>query len=88
LTHPLRGGIIHVDDEKRAPEPAVGRWHRRENRMGREAQLDLVIGALYEAAIEPEAWNAALTAVADLLGAVGAQFFLGISRPARLRSRP
>jgi PAS domain-containing protein/DNA-binding CsgD family transcriptional regulator len=44
--------------------------------MGREAQLDLVIGALYEAAVEPEGWTAALTSVADLLGAVGAQFFL------------
>jgi PAS domain-containing protein/DNA-binding CsgD family transcriptional regulator len=44
--------------------------------MGREAQLDVVVGALYEAAVEPEAWTAALTAVADLLGAVGAQFFL------------
>jgi PAS domain-containing protein len=43
--------------------------------MGREAQLDLVIGTLYEAAVEPEEWTAALTAVADLLGAVGAQFF-------------
>jgi hypothetical protein len=44
--------------------------------MGREAQLDVVVGALYEAAVEPEAWTGALTAVADLLDAVGAQFFL------------
>lgn len=44
--------------------------------MDREARLDAVIGALYEAAVEPERWPAALTATADLLGAVGAQFFL------------
>jgi hypothetical protein len=44
--------------------------------MDREARLDLAIGTLYEAAAEPERWAAALTAVADLLGAVGAQFFL------------
>jgi PAS domain-containing protein len=44
--------------------------------MDREARLDLVIGALYEAAVEPERWPAALTATADLLGGVGAQFFL------------
>jgi PAS domain-containing protein/DNA-binding CsgD family transcriptional regulator len=44
--------------------------------VGSEAQLDAVVGALYEAAVEPEAWTAALTGVADLLGAVGAQFFL------------
>jgi PAS domain-containing protein/DNA-binding CsgD family transcriptional regulator len=46
------------------------------SRVGSEAQLDAVVGALYEAAVEPEAWTAALTGVADLLGAVGAQFFL------------
>jgi PAS domain-containing protein/DNA-binding CsgD family transcriptional regulator len=44
--------------------------------MGREAQLDAAIGGLYEAAVEPEGWTGALTAVADLLGAVGAQFFV------------
>ena len=44
--------------------------------MDREAQFDLAIGTLYEAAVEPERWAAALTAVADLLGATGAQFFL------------
>ena len=44
--------------------------------MGREAQLDLVIGTLYDAAVEPEGWTGALIAVSDLLGAVGAQFFL------------
>lgn len=43
--------------------------------MGREKQLDLVVGTLYDAAAEPERWPAALTATADLLGAVGAQFF-------------
>ena len=48
--------------------------------MEREAQLDLVIGTLYDAAAEPERWPAALTATADLLGALGAQFFLGTSR--------
>ena len=43
--------------------------------MERAAQLDLVIGALYDAAVEPERWPAALTATADLLGAVGSQFY-------------
>jgi hypothetical protein len=44
--------------------------------MDREARLELVVGSLYDAAAEPERWPAALTAAADLLGAVGAQFFL------------
>lgn len=43
--------------------------------MERAAQLDLVIGALYDAALEPERWPAALTGIADLLGAVGSQFY-------------
>jgi DNA-binding CsgD family transcriptional regulator len=43
--------------------------------MVREAHLDLAIGTLYEAAVEPERWPAALTATADLLGAVGSQFY-------------
>ena len=43
--------------------------------MERAAQLDLVIGALYDAAVEPERWPAALTGIADLLGAVGSQFY-------------
>jgi PAS domain-containing protein/DNA-binding CsgD family transcriptional regulator len=41
-----------------------------------EARLESVVGSLYDAAAEPERWPAALTAAADLLGAVGAQFFL------------
>jgi PAS domain-containing protein len=69
-------GITEMDDEMRAPEPAVADGAGQEARMGREAQLDLVIGTLYEAAVEPEGWTGALTGVADLLGAVGAQFFL------------
>jgi PAS domain-containing protein len=44
--------------------------------MDREARLESVVGSLYDAAAEPERWPAALTAAADLLGAVGAQFFL------------
>jgi len=44
--------------------------------MDREARLELVVGSLYDAAAEPERWPAALSAAADLLGAVGAQFFL------------
>jgi PAS domain-containing protein/DNA-binding CsgD family transcriptional regulator len=43
--------------------------------MERAAQLDLVIGTLYDAAVEPQRWPAALTAVADLLGAEGSHFF-------------
>jgi PAS domain-containing protein len=44
--------------------------------MDREARLESVVGALYDAAAEPERWPAALTAAADLLDAAGAQFFL------------
>jgi PAS domain-containing protein/DNA-binding CsgD family transcriptional regulator len=44
--------------------------------MDREARLESVVGSLYDAAADPERWPAALTASADLLGAVGAQFFL------------
>jgi PAS domain-containing protein/DNA-binding CsgD family transcriptional regulator len=58
------------------PSPPLGRWRRSEARVEREAQLDLAIGTLYEAAVEPQRWAATLTAIADLLGAVGAQFFL------------
>ena len=43
--------------------------------MDREGRFDLVIGTLYDAALEPERWPAALTATADLLGAVGSQFY-------------
>ena len=43
--------------------------------MDREARLELVVGALYEAAVEPERWPEALTGIADLLGAVGSQFY-------------
>jgi DNA-binding CsgD family transcriptional regulator len=44
--------------------------------MDREARLELVVGTLYDAAAEPERWPQALTGAADLLHAVGAQFFL------------
>jgi len=44
--------------------------------LDRQAQFEHVIGSLYDAAAEPERWPEALTAAADLLGAVGAQFFL------------
>jgi PAS domain-containing protein/DNA-binding CsgD family transcriptional regulator len=44
--------------------------------MDREARLESVVGALYDAAAEPERWPEALAAAADLLGSVGAQFFL------------
>jgi PAS domain-containing protein/DNA-binding CsgD family transcriptional regulator len=43
--------------------------------MDRQAQFEFVIGALYDAALESERWPAALTATADLLGAVGSQFY-------------
>ena len=43
--------------------------------MDREARFELVVGALYDAAAEPERWPSALTAIADLLGAVGSQFY-------------
>jgi PAS domain-containing protein/DNA-binding CsgD family transcriptional regulator len=43
--------------------------------MDREARFDLVVGALYDAAVEPGRWPAALTAAADLLGATGSQFY-------------
>jgi len=44
--------------------------------MDRQAHFDQVIGSLYDAAAEPERWPDTLTGIADLLGAVGAQFFL------------
>ena len=47
-----------------------------------------VIGSLYDAAAEPERWPAALTAAADLLGAVGAQFFLWDKQRNTTPSRP
>jgi DNA-binding CsgD family transcriptional regulator/PAS domain-containing protein len=43
--------------------------------MDREARFEHVIGLLYDAAAEPERWPAALVGTADLLGAVGSQFY-------------
>lgn len=43
--------------------------------MDRQARFEFVIGTLYDAAVEPERWPAALTATADLLGAVGSQLY-------------
>jgi PAS domain-containing protein/DNA-binding CsgD family transcriptional regulator len=43
-------------------------------RMDREARFEDVIGLLYDAAAEPQRWPAALSGIADLLGAVGSQF--------------
>lgn len=42
--------------------------------MDREAPVDQVVSAIYDAAAEPERWPRALNATADLLGAAGAQF--------------
>ncbi len=44
--------------------------------MDREVEFGEVVGAIYRAAAEPELWPTALTAAADLVGAVGAQVFL------------
>ena len=43
--------------------------------MDREARFEDVIGLLYDAAAEPDRWPAALSGIADLLGAVGSQFY-------------
>jgi DNA-binding CsgD family transcriptional regulator/PAS domain-containing protein len=43
--------------------------------MDRQARFEQVIGSLYDAAAEPERWPEALTAIADLLGGVGSQFY-------------
>jgi hypothetical protein len=43
--------------------------------MDRQARFEHAIGLLYDAAAEPERWPDALTAIADLLGAVGSQFY-------------
>jgi PAS domain-containing protein len=43
--------------------------------MDRQARFEQVICSLYDAATEPERWSEALTGVADLLGAVGSQFY-------------
>jgi hypothetical protein len=43
--------------------------------MDREARFEWAVGVLYDAAAEPERWPGALTGIADLLGAVGAQFY-------------
>ncbi|MEZ5936127.1 MAG: hypothetical protein R3F54_30340 [Alphaproteobacteria bacterium] len=44
--------------------------------MDRGAHVDTAIDVLYEAAAEPNSWSDALTLIADLLGAAGAQFFI------------
>jgi PAS domain-containing protein/DNA-binding CsgD family transcriptional regulator len=43
--------------------------------MDRQAHFDQVIGSLYDAAAEPERWPDTLIGIADLLGAVGSQFY-------------
>jgi DNA-binding CsgD family transcriptional regulator len=43
--------------------------------MNCQDRFEHVIGTLYDAAAEPGRWPAALTGIADLLGAVGSQFY-------------